>query len=81
VLHESAVRADAGRATLAGPAVAEAAGDDPRGRVLERRATGRALRPDLFRDGAVVSFDSDAANIVPGDTNAAADVFVRVVGP
>ncbi|MFD7662271.1 TolB family protein [Streptomyces sp. NPDC059788] len=31
--------------------------------------------------GLTVSFDSDAANLVPGDTNGASDVFVRRVGP
>ncbi|MEU7191125.1 hypothetical protein [Streptomyces sp. NPDC045369] len=31
--------------------------------------------------GRLVAFDSDAANLVPGDTNRVSDVFVRRVGP
>ncbi|MEU7595804.1 hypothetical protein AB0B79_22610 [Streptomyces sp. NPDC039022] len=31
--------------------------------------------------GRLVAFDSDAANLVPGDTNGVSDVFVRRVGP
>ena len=34
----------------------------------------------LSADGTVVAFDSDATNLVPGDTNALMDVFVRVPG-
>jgi Tol biopolymer transport system component len=33
--------------------------------------------PDLSRDGRVVSFTSQAADLVPGDTNGATDAFVR----
>ncbi len=39
--------------------------------------------PSLSANGAVVSFDSGASNLVSGDTNGASDVFVRevVYGP
>lgn len=39
-------------------------------------------RPSLSRDGRFVAFDSDASNLVPGDTNGVKDVFVhdRVTG-
>src|SRR5258707_11000212 len=33
--------------------------------------------PVLSSDGRFLSFDSDASNLVPGDTNASEDVFVR----
>ena len=33
--------------------------------------------PSISGDGRFVAFDSDASNLVPGDTNNAADVFVR----
>src|SRR5262249_54366835 len=33
--------------------------------------------PALSGDGRFVAFDSDATNLVPGDTNGASDVFVR----
>jgi len=32
---------------------------------------------DISTDGRVVAFDSDATNLVPGDTNGTSDVFVR----
>jgi Tol biopolymer transport system component len=34
-------------------------------------------RTSLSSDGAIVAFDSDATNFVPGDTNGALDVFVH----
>jgi hypothetical protein len=37
---------------------------------------GAGIRPAISRDGRFVAFDSDAANMVPGDTNNAADVFI-----
>ncbi|MGB5054904.1 MAG: hypothetical protein WBO24_10970, partial [Nitrospirales bacterium] len=33
--------------------------------------------PDLSNDGNLVSFESDATNMVAGDTNAKRDIFVR----
>ena len=33
--------------------------------------------PSISEDGRCVAFDSDASNLVPGDTNGAQDVFVR----
>jgi Tol biopolymer transport system component len=33
--------------------------------------------PSISADGRFVAFDSDASNLVPGDTNGATDVFVR----
>lgn len=36
-----------------------------------------AYNPAISDDGRYVSFDADATNLVPGDTNGASDVFVR----
>ena len=43
-------------------------------------AAGNQLsdRPALSADGRFVAFYSDATNLVPGDTNGASDVFVRI---
>ena len=47
------------------------------------QANGPSRRPYLAADGAafnadvIVAFESDATNLVPGDTNGATDVFVR----
>ena len=42
------------------------------------QANGRSEgRPAISRDGRFVAFGSSAANLVPGDTNAGGDVFVR----
>jgi Tol biopolymer transport system component len=38
---------------------------------------GPSFGPSISQDGALVAFDSLAANLVPGDTNAAEDVFCR----
>ena len=38
---------------------------------------GRSFEPDVSGDGRFVVFTSTAANVVPGDTNDAEDVFVR----
>ena len=38
-------------------------------------------RAAISADGRFVAFDSDASNLVPGDTNAANDVFVRPLAP
>ena len=45
-------------------------------------AQGNAFstEPAISADGQVVAFASFASNLVPGDTNATADVFVRNVG-
>jgi Tol biopolymer transport system component len=40
-------------------------------------ASGRFSGPAISDDGAVVAFDSGATNLVPGDANAAVDVFAR----
>jgi Tol biopolymer transport system component len=41
-----------------------------------------SLRPHLSADGRFVVFESDATNLVPGDTNGARDIFVhQVAGP
>jgi len=42
-----------------------------------RQADGPSGRPDLPASGRVVVFESEASNLVPGDTNEASDVFVR----
>jgi hypothetical protein len=38
---------------------------------------GGSYRPSISADGRYVVFSSSASNLVPGDTNAAGDVFVR----
>lgn len=40
-------------------------------------AAGWSFRPALSADGSAVAFTSNAADLVPGDSNAAWDVFVR----
>ncbi len=42
-----------------------------------RQANNDSFYSSLSQDGAVVAFDSDASNLVSGDTNRAEDVFVR----
>ena len=41
------------------------------------QASGASYFPTLNADGRFVAFASDATNLVPGDTNAAPDVFVH----
>jgi Tol biopolymer transport system component len=41
------------------------------------QGNGSSLRPALASDGKLVVFQSDASNLVPGDANAATDVFMR----
>src|SRR5262249_55414108 len=41
------------------------------------QATGRSVAPAISADGRFVAFASDAADLVPGDTNGASDVFVK----
>ena len=41
------------------------------------QGNGGATRPSISADGRFVAFDSDASNLVPGDTNGFSDVFVR----
>jgi Tol biopolymer transport system component len=41
------------------------------------QGNGYASRPSLSADGQVVAFVSGATNLVPGDTNARDDIFVR----
>lgn len=43
----------------------------------EVQGNQQSLHPRLSDDGRYVTFQSDAANLVTGDTNAATDVFVR----
>ena len=40
-------------------------------------ANGNSRAPVLSADGRFIAFLSQATNLVPGDTNAVADVFVR----
>ncbi len=40
-------------------------------------ATGNATRPSISADGRFVAFDSNAADLLPGDTNGTPDVFVH----
>ena len=47
---------------------------------VDRRGTqgnGDSVSPALSRDGGWVAFASSAGNLIPGDTNGVADVFVR----
>ena len=41
------------------------------------QGNGHSLNPAISADGRYVAFESDATNLVPGDTNEATDVFVR----
>jgi Tol biopolymer transport system component len=41
------------------------------------QAKGHSVLPAISKDGRYVAFYSDAANLVPGDTNRARDVFVH----
>jgi hypothetical protein len=41
------------------------------------QGNGRSYRPTLSRDGRYVVFGSSATNLVPGDANGVADVFLR----
>ena len=40
-------------------------------------ANGESFGPALSPDGRYLAFQSDASNLVPGDSNGAQDVFVR----
>jgi hypothetical protein len=42
-----------------------------------REGNGYGGRPAISADGGYVAFYSAATNLVPGDTNSAADAFVR----
>jgi tricorn protease-like protein len=44
---------------------------------LGNRANGGSVDPSISSDGRFVVFDSDATNLVPGDTNGQPDVFVH----
>lgn len=39
-------------------------------------ANGESARPQLSRNGEIVTFHSDASNLVPNDTNGVKDIFV-----
>ena len=45
------------------------------------QGNGDSFDPAISADGRFVAFESDATNLVPGDTNGAADVFVRTLAP
>jgi Tol biopolymer transport system component len=42
-----------------------------------QEADGDSIRPALSADGTLVAYESDASNLVSGDTNRFTDVFVR----
>ena len=42
-----------------------------------QEASGDSVRPAINGNGHLAAFDSDATNLVPGDTNRFTDVFVR----
>jgi Tol biopolymer transport system component len=44
------------------------------------QATGGSYNPSVSADGAYVAFESDAADLVPGDGNGNRDIFVHFVG-
>lgn len=44
-------------------------------------SNGQSIWSAFSGDGRLVAFDSDASDVVPGDVNGAADVFVRDRGP
>ncbi|MFE5189637.1 TolB family protein [Streptomyces sp. NPDC056628] len=71
----------AATAALTGPGAAAAPAAPPVERVTVsatgEQGDGHASAPRLSADGRFAAFTADAANLVPGDTNAAADVFVR----
>jgi Tol biopolymer transport system component len=46
-------------------------------RDLQARGLSESTQPVLSADGRYVAFESSAANLVPGDTNKLADVFVH----
>jgi Tol biopolymer transport system component len=41
------------------------------------QGTGNSGNPSITADGRFIAFDSQAPNLVPGDTNGTSDVFVR----
>jgi hypothetical protein len=43
------------------------------------QAAGASIDPDISADGRYVAFESEASNLVRGDTNGAFDVFVRAL--
>jgi Tol biopolymer transport system component len=45
--------------------------------IAEVQAGGYVPNPSISADGRYVAFDSDVANLVPGDTNGLSDIFVR----
>ncbi|HZE67809.1 MAG TPA: hypothetical protein VE081_14330 [Sporichthyaceae bacterium] len=45
--------------------------------VHDKPSAGQSYAPSISTDGRYVAFDSDADNLVPGDTNSQNDVFVR----
>ena len=46
-------------------------------RTFGAQANGSSDRSSISADGSAVAFTSSASNLVGGDTNAAADIFVR----
>ena len=47
-----------------------------------QQSNGEEGHVDISGDGTVIAFDSDATNLIAGDSNSASDVFVRsVCGP
>jgi len=46
---------------------------------LGRQANGASFNPAMSGDGVFVAFESDATNLVAGDTNGQRDVFVHAV--
>jgi Tol biopolymer transport system component len=42
-----------------------------------RQANGESSDPSIDGPGGLVTFESQGSNLVPGDTNRAADVFAR----
>lgn len=45
------------------------------------QGNGKSSGSAISADGRFVAFDSDATNLVPGDTKGALDVFIRIPAP
>ena len=64
-------------ATLASMAIAQACPERVSVASAGLEANSHSYAPSVSTDGAYIAFVSDASNLVPGDNNLVADVFVR----
>jgi hypothetical protein len=56
-------------------------GNSPGNCCTGRRHDGNSDSPAISAEGRFVAFNSDATNLVPGDTNGFTDVLVRFLAP